>query len=167
MPLKCHDCAGRPIRRHARLAIVGLAAALTLAGCGSAGAPGAAEATGDTQSQAAADKVISQYVDYLRWDLPRPTPSNATAVAAAVPDRRDMWHAVATRELVSATGAGDRQRLLVKVTVEYTPSNTADWDQAGPARVTRCFEVSPEVGAGDGLRSSHWTYGEHDCPEST
>ena len=140
---------GRPVA----LSIAALSIVVSFTGCSSEGdgAPGAALATGDVESQQAADRILGQSVDDLTYGLPRPASARSATIDAAVPAVLDAWHATVTRELISATGRSSERRLLVKLTVDYVPSNTADWGgEPCPARVTRCFEVSPDPHDEDG-----------------
>ena len=116
----------------------------------------------------AADEILGQYVDSFMYGLPQPASARAAEVDAAVPAVLPAWRATVTRKLVSATGRSLKRRLLVKITVDYEPSNTADWGGApSPARVTRCFEVSPDPQHhdGPGVISPAWRHAERSCDE--
>ena len=133
-----------------------------------AGAPGAAVATGDADSQAQADTLLTQYADSLTYDLPPPGVSSAAAIDAAAPAVLDAWHATVRRELISASGRAVHRHLLVRLTVDYVPSNTGDFGKRPtPARVVRCFAVSPNRHDVDGPGGvdPDWRAREADCPD--
>lgn len=139
------------VRRAAGLTPL-LVVVLAVTGCSgsSRGAPGAAVATGDAESQRAADRVVRDYADDIGYDLPPPG-SPTARIDGRVPAVLDAWRATVTRELVSATGRSSDRRLLVKLTVDWEPSNTSDWGgEPSPARVARCFAVTPNPENPDG-----------------
>jgi hypothetical protein len=140
------------VRRAAPLTAALLVALLALSGCGEGtGAPGAAVATGDAESQREADEVVRDYADDLVHELPPPGSTRSSRIDARVPAVLDAWRATVTRELVSATGPSSDRRLLVRLTVDWEPSNTSDWGEPpSPARVARCYRVTPDPDDVDG-----------------
>ena len=135
-----------------------------LSGCSSTGAPGADSASGDAESQREADKVVTQYIDNLMYELPPPKSSTAATIDAVVPAVLPGWRSTITRELVSATGRPPNRQLLVRITVDWVPSNTSDWQQPSEARVSRCFVASSDATDADGPGgSADWLYVESEC----
>ena len=117
------------VRRGARLQVTGRVGDLPAprsgfgircAGSGS-GSPGAAVATGDAESQRAADRVVRDYADDLGYALPPPGSTPSARIDARVPAVLDAWRATVTRELVSASGPSSDRRLLMRLTVDWGP----------------------------------------------
>lgn len=135
-----------------------------LSACSSTGAPGADSASGDAESQREADKVVAQYIDSLMYEIPPPASSTAATIDAAVPAVLAGWRSTITRELVSATGRPPDRQLLVRITVDWEPSNTSDWQKPSEARVSRCFLASPDPTNADGPGgSADWLFAESEC----
>lgn len=114
-----------------------------LSGCSVGGAEGAAEATGDPESQVVADEQVRSQAEDLAEDLERvawlheqvyfevQVPTEDPAGGA------DEWEV--DRELLASIRDGDEFVLVVRIRAHLTPGNTSDWDQRDPATVARCF----------------------------
>ena len=155
--------AGSQSQRNIKIPAV-LSLAVLLSACSSTGAPGADSATGDAESQREADRVVAQYIDNLMYELPSPKSSTAATIDGTVPAVLSGWRSTITRELVSATGRPPNRQLLVRITVDWVPSNTSDWQEPSGARVSRCFLASSDSTNADGPGgSADWLFVESEC----